>query len=76
MEFSGYLGLKLEEAEQLLKESGKEYCVKIITPFYKGQAKPMEEGAFRIVRINEDETGAFELTVCKVPEKGPEKNER
>ena len=66
MELSEYLGLRLEEAEALLKARGKEYCVKTIAPFYKGKAKPVEEGDFRIVKVEEDGE-ALKLTVCSIP---------
>ena len=65
MDTFGYLGLELEEAKQLLREQGKAFTIKYITPFYKGQERPVE-GDFRIVRVREDASG-LELTACRIP---------
>ena len=65
MDTFGYLGLELEEAKELLRQQGIDFTIKYITPFYKGQPKPVE-GDFRIVRVREEASG-LELTACRVP---------
>ena len=60
-------GLRLEEAEGLLEREGISYKIEKIEPFFRAEARPLEEGSFRIVRARETQEGLI-LTVCRVPD--------
>ena len=63
------LGLRLEEAEALLKGAGTDYSVKLAEPFFKGVPEPVEKGSLRVIRVKEKCEGfGLLLTVCRIPD--------
>lgn len=61
-------GMRLEEAEILMREAGISCSVEKIEPFFKAAPQPQEKGSFRVIRIREDASGGLLLTVCAVPD--------